>query len=475
MASVEDSKTKLPEDSGDRHVELENLIAQATARYSVKDYDAAADFYSKATELQADINGEMAAKNADLLYQYGRCLYHLAVRSSDVLGAKVAGEKQQTESSKSSIPAKSAKSKKSVTGDEDKVIKEKDSEPVIGGDTESRSNQQAGRPYFQFTGDENFDASDDEDDASQPDGEAGEEVEEEDDFANAFEVLDIARVLLSKRIEEEETKGQENSQKATDLQETIKQLKDRLADTHDLQAEISLENERFPNAVVDLRAALGLKQDIFPKDSCYVAEAHYKLSLALEFSSVTRQKTKDGEVDTAADAHVDETMLQEAAKEMEAAIASCELRISKEEENLRQGSNMDPSTDGKSLKATSKQDIEDVKEMVADMKQRLLELREPPVAIDEASQNKDLGGILGSILGESPATQQERLDEAVKSATDLSSLVKRKKPVPYTDFVAAEADNASTGSKRKAEFAKEFMDSRTGKKVRVSGDTEEEV
>ncbi|KAI4103971.1 MAG: hypothetical protein L6R37_003533 [Teloschistes peruensis] len=475
MASVEDSKTKLPEDSGDRHVELENLIAQATARYSVKDYDAAADFYSKATELQADINGEMAAKNADLLYQYGRCLYHLAVRSSDVLGAKVAGEKQQTESSKSSIPAKSAKSKKSVTGDEDKVIKEKDSEPVIGGDTESRSNQQAGRPYFQFTGDENFDASDDEDDASQPDGEAGEEVEEEDDFANAFEVLDIARVLLSKRIEEEETKGQKNSQKATDLQETIKQLKDRLADTHDLQAEISLENERFPNAVVDLRASLGLKQDIFPKESCYVAEAHYKLSLALEFSSVTRQKTKDGEVDTAADAHVDETMLQEAAKEMEAAIASCELRISKEEENLRQGSNMDPSTDGKSLKATSKQDIEDVKEMVADMKQRLLELREPPVAIDEASQNKDLGGILGSILGESPATQQERLDEAAKSATDLSSLVKRKKPVPYTDFVAAEADNASTSSKRKAEFAKEVMDGGTGKKVRVSGDTEEEV
>lgn len=104
-----------------------------------------------------------------------------------------------------------------------------------------------------------------------------------------------------------------------------------------------------------------------------------------------------------------------------------------------------------------------------------MELREPPVAIDEASQNKDLGGILGSILGESPATQQERLDEAAKSATDLSSLVKRKKPVPYTDFVAAEADNASTSSKRKAEFAKEVMDGGTGKKVRVSGDTEEEV
>lgn len=104
-----------------------------------------------------------------------------------------------------------------------------------------------------------------------------------------------------------------------------------------------------------------------------------------------------------------------------------------------------------------------------------MELREPPVAIDEASQNKDLGGILGSILGESPATQQERLDEAAKSATDLSSLVKRKKPVAHTDFVTAEADNVSAGSKRKVEFAEDVVDSGTGKKVRMSGDTKEEV
>ncbi|KAL8664733.1 MAG: hypothetical protein Q9202_002868 [Teloschistes flavicans] len=475
MASLENSMIKSPENSGDRYVELENLLALATARYSVKDYSTAADFYSKATELQAEINGEMEAKNADLLYQYGRCLYHLAVRSSDVLGSKVAGEKQQMESSKSSIPAKSAKSKASVIADEDKVAKDKDSQLVAGEDTEVRSDQQAGKLYFQFTGDENFDDSDEEDDASQLDGEADEEAEEEDDFANAFEVLDIARVLLTKRIEEEETKGQNSSQTATDLQETVKQLKDRLADTHDLQAEISLENERFPNAVVDLRAALGLKQAIFPKESCYVAEAHYKLSLALEFSSVTRQKTQDGGLDTTADAHVDERMLEEAAKEMEAAIASCELRISKEEESLRQGRNVGDTTDRKFQKATSDQDVNDVKEMVADMKQRLLELREPPVAIDGASQDKDLSGILGSILGESSATQQERLDEAARSATDLSSLIKRKKPVTNADFVVAEADNMSTNSKRKVEFAEEVRDGGTGKKVRVSNGIEDEV
>ena len=48
-----------------------------------------------ATELQAKLNGEMSAQNADLLYAYGRCLYHCAVKNSDVLGSKVAGEKQE--------------------------------------------------------------------------------------------------------------------------------------------------------------------------------------------------------------------------------------------------------------------------------------------------------------------------------------------------------------------------------------------
>lgn len=71
---------------------LDDLKAQATLKYAVKDYDAAVELYSQATELQATINGEMAAENADLLYAYGRCLYHVAVANSDVLGSRVAGE-----------------------------------------------------------------------------------------------------------------------------------------------------------------------------------------------------------------------------------------------------------------------------------------------------------------------------------------------------------------------------------------------
>ena len=82
-------------DRSTRLAQLDDLKAQATLKYSVKDYDTAAELYSQATELQAELNGEMSAQNADLLYAYGRCLYHCAVKSSDVLGSKVAAEKQE--------------------------------------------------------------------------------------------------------------------------------------------------------------------------------------------------------------------------------------------------------------------------------------------------------------------------------------------------------------------------------------------
>lgn len=81
----------------------------------------------------------------------------------------------------------------------------------------------------------------------------GEEDEEpEDDLATAFEVLDLARVLLKKQLEDRlaaadtsDGKGKEVANGDGDGGDaTIKHLKERLADTHDLLAEISLENER---------------------------------------------------------------------------------------------------------------------------------------------------------------------------------------------------------------------------------------
>ena len=348
---------------------LNDLIAQATLKYSVKDYNAAAEFYSQATEIQAELNGEMSSQNADLLYAYGRCLYHVAVRNSDVLGSKVAGEKHE-EGTKKSGNKKQKIGDRVDQVDDDKqrtdeeivtAVVEKEGEVIDG----PKQGEKESKPYFQFTGDENFDTDDeDEEDGAEGEGDDGPADGEDDDFVNAYEVLDLARVLLLKRLAE----GDAGKGKGKVIEEAqlIKQLKERLADTYDLQAEISLEGERFPNAVVDLKAALALKEELFPQESSLIAEAHYKLSLALEFSSVTQQKTENGEAKR--EAHVDEAMRDEAANEMEAAIASCRSRIYQEEAKL--GTKDSATQDGGRPKV-SKEDVDDVKEMVKDMEQRV--------------------------------------------------------------------------------------------------------
>ena len=359
------------EANGNVTSQLKDLIAQATLKYSIKDYNAAAELYSHATELQAEINGEMSPDNADLLYAYGRCLYHLAVKNSDVLGSKVAGEKPPEKSKKSS--SKKANIEKVEEEVEDtrrrldeeivtKVVEAKDG--PIGAEAET---DKANKPYFQFTGDENWDTSEDEDEDAEENGEGAEEVDEEDDFVVAYEVLDMARVLLLKKIEQVENTAGKGKAKEEPPQE-VWQLKERLADTYDLQAEISLEGERFSVAVGDLKSALELKKILFPQDSSLIAEAHYKLSLALEFSSVQQPRNEKGEVIAGKEAVVDEAMREEAVKEMEAAIASCRIRIQKEEANLQNGGSAD--SVAKKAKVT-KEEIDDVKEMVKDMEQRV--------------------------------------------------------------------------------------------------------
>ena len=480
--------------NGDGRTQLRNLMAQATLKYSVKDYTAAADLYSQATELQAEINGEMSSQNADLLYAYGRCLYHVAVKNSDVLGSKIPGEKREEvhkkptrkkQNSQGLISEAAGKQKRIAEEVVTNFVEEKDGsiQLNVGVDGESK-------PQFQFKGDENFDTSDEgEEEDAEADAEGTENVDEEDDFANAYEVLDLARVLLLKQLEEVET----SSGKGKEIYES--QLKERLADTYDLQAEISLEGERFPSAVMDLRSALELKKGLFPQESSLVAEAHFKLSLALEFSSVTVQNNGQGEVESNTDAHVDESLREEAALEMEEAISSCQMRIKKEEAMLLNAS--EASGASGRIKAT-KGDITDVKEMVKEMEQRvsdtrfrylkttcskfrvqLVELRQPPVSINDSTGSgridgsNPLSGILGSILGESPAAQKARLDEASEGAKDLTNLIKRKKPAEGEVSKASGSHVVQSNAKRKISFTDEVDEVGTGKKAKISDGVED--
>ncbi len=355
----------------DSKARLEDLIAQATLQYSIKNYTAAAKLYSEATELQAEVNGEMSPENADLLYYYGRCLYHVGVSKSNVLGAKVAGEKSKDGAVSSKDKASNGDSSTSAPPNGEAIVAEELVEKVVeekdGVKTAEAEKSTEKQPYFQFTGDENFDDSeDDEEVAHVEEGGENEEVAEEEDFSIAFEVLDLARVLLVRRLEQrQEINGKG---KDTDDLDDVKQIKERLADTHDLQAEIYLENERFPNAVTDLKSALSLKQELFPRDSSLIAEAHFKLSLALEFASVSTEKQEGEDPAATNETQVDEEMREAAAKEMEAAIESCKLRVAKESKLLESKST---TTSSSQKKPVTKESIDEVKEMISEMEQRV--------------------------------------------------------------------------------------------------------
>jgi HAT1-interacting factor 1 len=427
--------------------QLEQLKASATQQYSLKNYSAAAEFYSEAAEVQDKVNGEMSPDNSDLLYQYGRCLYHLGVSRSDVLGGKVAGnnnggsEEPKRKKRKTAAPA----AESSAAGT-DKTIADalKNGEQKLAGVEEENEEEDgkaeptaasSSKPFFQITGDENWtDSEEEEEDDGEDAGEGEEEEEEDDDFAIAYEILDVARVLLGRKLENLDASSPE-----------ARQVKERLADTHDLQAEIKLENEQFADAVTDAKAALSFKLQLYPQESGMIAEAHYKLAIALDFASLPVTSAEDEEqIGTASSSapkeepKVNEEMRAEAATEMEKAIASCMLRIQATEAS------------GKPQAAST---IADIKSMISEMKNRLVDLRNPSQAMTTAGPADvpdgadPLRGVLGAMLGASKAEQAKKIQEATSQANDLSGLVKKRKAKVVEDGTTGEGK----GKKAKVE------------------------
>jgi HAT1-interacting factor 1 len=451
LDTVAEDQTPQIENREQAQADLARLQAAATREYSLKNYAAASEFYSQASELQELLNGEMSLDNADLLYQYGRCLYHLAVSKSDVLGNKVAGS---GEPQKKKRKTKSAAATTDALKDGEQKMAEEVVEAVVDEkDGSATKNEAANKPFFQITGDENWTDSEDEGDDAEDDGE---EEEEDDDFAIAYEILDIARVLLTRKLDTipQHLDGKGKGKATLVENPEARTVMDRLADTHDLQAELSMENENFPEAVAEGRSALELKQKLYPLESSLLAEAHFKLALAMEFASVTTTNAEAVEQGAQKEETVDEDLRKEAVTHMESAIESCRLRVEKEESTL--------SSHPADKQEAKKKEIKDVKEMMSEMEQRLIDLKTPVAAAENP-----LRGILGGMLGETPTDQKQRIAEATANANDLSGLTKKKKKV-----VAPVAAAAGPASKRKLED--EEVQDASSKKAKVEDEVTKE-
>lgn len=478
--------------------QLADLVAKATAEYAVKHYSEASELFSQAAELQTEINGEMAPENADLLYSYGKCLYFLAQQTSSVLGGTAASA--QLSSSKEKKAPKKRKAngtthaESSTNGQSSKTgVDQADTLPNVGDvvpesvvKTEDKTEETSNQPYFQISGDaEGWSDSDDSD--ADKDPEAGEE-EEDDDFATAYELLDLARILYLKKLDQAEESALNDSEKgkyvaSIDLEPEVKELKAKVADIYDLQAEVNLEGEKYAAAVVDLKACLGLREELEPPESSILAECHYKLSLGLEFSSQSQERDQDG--NPVGEISIDWDVRNEAVVQQEKAIDCCKLRVVKETKAL-------DALEAGPQKDKAMAQVEDVQEMIGEMDVRLAELRKPPVNVkaetEEQMFREQISGVLGSILGSGATEEQkkEKLAQVSETANDLSGLVKRKKPkagqasgadsgfgssasTPAAAPVPAEGSSSTAAkpSKRKVNFVDEVEDVETGKKAKV--------
>ncbi|KAG6249018.1 hypothetical protein E4U23_002521 [Claviceps purpurea] len=452
-AAAEGAATPISRDEDPKsiRVSLADLSARGTALYAQRQYEDAAEVFSQASVLQAELNGETAPENADILFHYGRSLFKVGQSKSDVLGGPAAAEKKSSAPAKTKAKASgktevqtSVKAGMSVAAT-DADQSENASEKKEGESSATKSSgPEEKKALFHFEGDENFDYSSDEEQEEEPE----EEEEDEDDLATAFEILDLARVCYEKQLEQlnSETDSSKGKEVANDSL-AIRHIKERLADTHDCLSEISLESERYPNAIEDGRVSLKYKLQLYPEESEIIAEAHYKLSLAMEFASVTMS---DDDGKNAKREEMDQGLRDEAIKEMELAIKSFKLKMQNKEVEV--ATMASPEDNDITRKA-----ITEMKELIADMEQRLFDLRQDPVNADDllGSESLPLGSILGGTLGESAADTQARVEEAKKTATDLTGLVRKKKPAateePSESTAAATDASPSTSGKRKAE------------------------
>ncbi|TLS31044.1 hypothetical protein PpBr36_03266 [Pyricularia pennisetigena] len=456
-------------------VSLADMTAKATALYVHKNYEEATELFSKAAEMQAEISGDMNPANAEILFLYGRSLLKVGQSKSDVFGGKAPeaakkGKPAPKKANGDKAEAKAPEPSSSVAGEGAKAEEPTPAERITeegvailaaeAGGANKEASAEPKKPLFHFEGDGDIDDSDEEDDDQDPADEDGQGEEELDDLGNAYEILDMARVLFDKQLaaiteeaSEDKGKGKEEGDAPS-----LRHIKERLADTHDLLAEISLEGERFHDAIPDSRKSLEYKKQLYPEESDILAEAHFKLSLALEFASIVatdEEKTQGVQ-------HVDQALRDEAATELEAAIASTKLKLQNKEVEL--ATNHSPEDND-----VTRAQIADIKEVVADMEQRLVDLRNAPMDVD-AMLGKDnpLGGILGAALGESAAQVEARIEEAKKTATDLTGLV-RKKAAPKEAEAETESGDktAETNGSNKRKLEEDDAPADEAKKVRT--------
>jgi HAT1-interacting factor 1 len=237
MASEQPKATRTgATDASVPEITVETALEHARRAFALKKYEQAVEYYATALELQTKKHGEDAPETANLYFSYGKALLENAISQASVLGKEQPENGDEAEEKPSGTGANGKGPILSFSGDADEGV------DLFG---QAAIAEEEG----------------DEEDAE------GEDGEPEDDFNAAWEVLELARAIYEKSKDEDD------------------EVKMKLAETYIALGDVSLETEKFDQAITDYSEGLALKLDLLPNSSRQIAEAHYKLSIVLDLTS----------------------------------------------------------------------------------------------------------------------------------------------------------------------------------------------
>ncbi|KAI7848026.1 hypothetical protein BDC45DRAFT_551779 [Circinella umbellata] len=328
----------------DSKQKAQTLYKEGTTALSSNDYETSVEKLGEACQLLDSINGELAPENGDAYFAYGRALLQSAIQQNTVLG-----ESGQDSKAADVVPSHSQ---------------------------DPSTAPQSSKFHFEDDAAE----QDDEDD------EEGEQNQQDDEFETAWDILDIARVIYEKSED--------------------KEVRLKLSDVHLCLADVSVETEKFDNALPDYQKALEIKKECLKEDDRQLAEAYYKYALALEFSTSESDK---------------------AESQIKAAIDVFKKRITTlEEQDQGKGKGKAVEEDKNSLSDNNKEIIE-IKELMQDLNEKLEELT------NQQKTEKEAEALLKSLLGGSSTNASSNNNAQPATVNDLSNLIKRKKRTDEDD------------------------------------------
>ncbi|KAG0335634.1 hypothetical protein BG000_007364 [Podila horticola] len=354
---------------------IQELTDAGSKAFVFQDYELAVEKFGLASEMLGQVYGEMSPKNADTLFLYGKAL----------LDSRFVFE-----------------------GDDDDDEEEEEEENGEGA---------AGAP-----------------------AEGGEEgaQDDNDDFAVAWDVLDLARVLYHKIGTEEALL--------------------KLGDVHMALGDVSLESENFEQAVADFREALLVKEARLEADDRQLAEAHYKLALALEFSPAEANK---------------------ASEHITKAIGVLKLRIEKLNGLLGSGKGKARANDASESETQMAKELLELHEFVGEMEQKIQDLAsnqankplEDPSQVALFSQmlnaqKAQVANDISSLI--KPKTN--KVTESLASSSSSSSTtatVTTTTTTTTTTTIEAETSTTDESLKRKAEVSEEKSEEEADKKIKA--------